>query len=306
MQIVREIPGSFDATEKLRDRHGETVSRPQSEVLDRRTQREVGRIALTLGLAVREERIRRRLTLNDVAKLSGIGLTTVHDVETGRVGSLETYVRLAGALRLRAEFELADPRRREPLARRAADPVHAAMGEAEAAHFRELGLAVGLDEPFQHFQFAGRADLVVWSPEAAALLHIENRTRFPDLQESIGAFNAKRAYLGGHLAERVGVRRWRSETHVIAALWSAEVLHALRCHAASFASVCSSPVEPFASWWRGDPPTSGRASVLVVLDPREGGRRDRRRWLAMDEIANVRPRYRDYADAVDLLHIGGR
>jgi transcriptional regulator with XRE-family HTH domain len=173
---------------------------------------------VTLGLALREERIRRRLTLSVVAKLAGVGLTTVHDIEAGELGSLETYVRLADALRLRAEFGLEDPRRREPLTRRAADPVHAVMGEAEAAHLRAIGFAVGLDEPFQHYQFAGRADLVAWSAEHAALLHIENRTRFPDLQDALGSFNAKRRSLGAEMAERAGIALWRSETHVMAAL----------------------------------------------------------------------------------------
>ena len=259
---------------------------------------------MTLGLALREERIRRRLTLSVVAKLAGIGLTTVHDIESGEVGSLETYVRLADALRLRAEFELADPRRREPPARRAADPVHAAMGEAEAAHLRAMGLAVGIDEPFQHYQFAGHADVVAWSAEHAALLHIENKTRFPDLQDAFGSFNAKRHYLGAKLAERAGVARWRSETHVIVALWSGEVLTELRTHAASFASVCPYPPAAFESWWRGEPPTSGRRSILVAFDPAEGQRRDRRRWLGLGELAGARPRYRDYTDSVALLRVG--
>jgi hypothetical protein len=39
---------------------------------------------------------------------------------------------------------------------------------------------------------------------------IENRTRFPDFGETAGAFNAKRAYLGAALAERVGISRWAS------------------------------------------------------------------------------------------------
>ena len=264
------------------------------------------RLTLTLGLAVREERLRRRMTLAALAELSGVGLTTVHDIEAGRMGSLETYTRLADALRLRAEFELANPGRREPLNRRAADPVHATMGEAEAAHFRALGFRVGLDEPFQHYQFAGRGDVAVCSVERRALLHIENRTRFPDLQDAFGSFNAKFSYLGAELAERAGVGRWRSETHVIAALWSGEVLHSIRTHRASFASVCPDPVDAFEVWWRGEPPEIGRRSILVVFDPAEVQRCDRRRWLAIDDLAGARPRYRDYADAVDLLGLGGR
>jgi hypothetical protein len=102
------------------------------------------------------------------------------------------------------------------------------------------------------------------------------------------------------------VGRWRSETHVIAALWSGEVLHAIRTHAASFASVWPDPIDAFEAWWRGEPPEAGHRSRLVVFDPAEGRRSDRRRWIALDELADARPRYRDYADAVELQRLGGR
>lgn len=268
--------------------------------------RDLARIAVGLGAAVREERRRRGLSLRNVARAAGVALGTAHAVEAGRICSLDTYVRLADALRLNAEFQLVDPRRREPATRRAEDPVHAAMGEAEAALLRGLGYKVGIDEPFQHFQFAGRADLVAWSPERRAFLHIENRTRFPNLQEAFGSFNAKRSYLGAELAARAGVDRWRSETHVIAALWSAEVLHTLRKHEASFASVCPDPSTAWGAWLGGDPPPTGRESILVIFDPAEGRRRDRRRWVGANELLGVRPRYRDYADAVELLGLGDR
>jgi hypothetical protein len=85
-----------------------------------------------------------------------------------------------------------------------------------------------------------------------------------------------------------------------------EVLHSIRTHAASFASVCPDSVDAFEAWWRGEPLETGHRSILVVFDPAEGRRRDRRRWLAIDELAGERPRYRDYADAVELLRLGGR
>jgi hypothetical protein len=256
-----------------------------------------------LGRGIREERRRRRLSVRDVSRLANVGLATVHAAETGVVCSLGTYVRLAEALHLHAEFELADPRRREPLTRRAADPVHAAMGEAEATHLRGLGFTVGIDEPFQHYQFAGRADLVAWSTERAALLHIENRTRFPNIQDSFGSFNAKRSYLGPELAARAGIERWHSETHAVVALWSAEVLRTLRCHRSSFASVCPDPEDAFEAWWRGDPPAIGRRSILLLFDPIEALRRGRRRWAVLRDLAGVRPRYRDYADAVAAIQL---
>ena len=148
------------------------------------------------------------------------------------------------------------------------------MGEFEAGHLVPYGFIVGIDEPYQHYQFAGRGDVVAWDLAARALLHIENRTRFPDLQETAGTFNAKRAYLGAALAQRLGIRGWSSETHVIAALWSAEVLHALRLRPASFRSLCPDPADAFAAWWAGKPPIRGATSSLVVLDPLATGRQE--------------------------------
>jgi hypothetical protein len=159
-----------------------------------------------------------------------------------------------------------------------------------------------MDEPYQHYQFSGRADLVAWNLDAAALLHIENRTRFPDFQDMAGAFNAKRAYLGRVLAERIGIRRWASETHVIAALWSSEVLHAIRMRSNSFKSLCPDAPNDFAGWWAGQPPHTGRSAALVVLDPLAEGRQ--RPFIGLEEALVARPRHRGYADVVAKLLAG--
>jgi hypothetical protein len=166
-----------------------------------------------------------------------VSVQVIYLIEAGRPASPEAVIRLATTLGLRLEVQLVDPRRRDR-PQRPADPVHSAMGEVEARRLRELGRPVGVDEPYQHYQFAGRADVVSWDLDARALLHIENRTRFPDFGEMAGAFNAKRAYLGAALAERVGISRWASETHIIAALWSSEVLHAIRLRPESFRALC--------------------------------------------------------------------
>lgn len=118
-----------------------------------------------------------------------------------------------------------------------------------------------------------------------------------------GSYNAKRAYLGRVMAERIGIRGWTSETHVIAALWSAEVLHALRLRTESFRSICPDSVESVVDWWDGALPPAGHRSVLVVLDPLSGGRQ--RAFVGLDHALTVRPRYRGYADAASAI-IGGR
>lgn len=267
--------------------------------------REPDRLLVEIGSAVREERKRRGLTLRALASLAGLDGSTVHYVETGRSASLESWVRLSRALRLRVEVRLLDPRRRELGHTRAEDPVHASLGEIEVVRLRAMGFEVAIDEPFQHYQFAGRADVVAWSRERAALLHIENRTQFPNLQEAFGSFNAKKAYLGPELATRAGVPRWLSETHVMVALWSAEVLHEIRLHRASFESVARDSESWFAAWWRGEPRLAGRRSILVVFDPLEWGRRDRRRWIDLDSLAPAKPRYAGYAEALTALRRAG-
>ena len=123
---------------------------------------------------------------------------TVSGVEAGRQASLDTYARLAVALGLTLDVVLGDRRRRTPL--EPSDLVHAAMGELEARWLTVHGYELALDRPYQHYQFAGRADVLAWTREPARLLHIENRTRFPDLQSAAGSYNAKREYLAAVVA----------------------------------------------------------------------------------------------------------
>lgn len=107
--------------------------------------REIARIAALFGDAVRNERRQRKVTLRALATASGLGRATIADVEAGRPATLDTYVRVASVLRLRADLRLVDPRRRDGAADRQRDVVHAAMGEAQVAHFLELGCQVRID-----------------------------------------------------------------------------------------------------------------------------------------------------------------
>ncbi len=223
--------------------------------------------------------------------------------ETGEKASLEMIAGLARALRLDIELEIVDRQRRERVTARQGDPVHAAMGEFEVRLLGAHRYPVAVDEPYQHYQFAGRADVVAWDMESLAMLHVENRTQFPNVQDSLGSYNAKRAYLGRVLAERLGIPGFRSETHAIICLWSAEVLHSLRLHAATFRATCPDPPERIATWLDGQPPTRGKSSSLVVLDPFATGRQ--RRWVDLETaLASARPRYSGYADAAERARGG--
>jgi hypothetical protein len=175
------------------------------------------------------------------------------------------------------------------------------MGELEARALARPGRTIAIDEPYQHYQFAGRADLLAW--DNRNLLHIENRTQFPNLQDAAGSWNAKRQYLARAMADRLdlGPGGWRSVTHVMACLWSAEVLHAIRLRRATFAALCPDPPDAFEAWLRGDEPSEGVASTLVVLDPLVPFGSRRRTVAAATEPPVLDPRYRGYADAAEAL-----
>jgi hypothetical protein len=253
-------------------------------------------------MVAREERLRRHWPLREVARRADLSVSFVHGIEHGRPASLAAYVAVAAALGLEPAFELVDPRRRRSVAGHE-DPVHAAMGEAIAQRMGSVGMEVALDDPFQHYQFAGRADLLAWSIERRALLHVENKTRFPNIQEAFGSYNVKRRYLPAIAADRLGLRTgWDVVSNVVVALWSSEVLHAIRLHPSSFRAVCPDPASTFGDWWSGEPPReSGVTSSLILFDPIGGGRSDRRRYVGLEEADNVRSRYRGYADALEAL-----
>jgi len=261
---------------------------------------ELHRASVAFGDAVRDCRRARGWSVAELAERAGVSRDLVYRIEAGQPASSDAGARVAVALGRRLELGLVDPRRRPGTGRDLErDLVHSAMGEFEARHLRALGLAVGIDEPYQHYQFAGRADLVAWDLDTRALLHIENRTRFPDFQEMAGAYNAKRAYLAASIGVRLSVRRWESETHVIAALWSSEVLHALRLRSESFRSICPDDATAFEAWWAGAPAPSGSSSSLIVLDPLASRRE--RAFAAFADVPRVRPRHRGYAEAAARL-----
>jgi transcriptional regulator with XRE-family HTH domain len=269
----------------------------------------VRRLRVEIGIAVRSERRARAVSLRELAEAAGVDPTTVHNVEVAEPASLEVLQRVSTALGLELRVEIAPARRGGVV--RVEDPVHAAMGEIEAAHFGSaafaaMGVHTNLDVPFQHYQHAGRADFLAWTEAPARLLHVENRTQFPNIQAALGSFNAKRAYLGAELGSRLGVGRWQAEAHVIVALWSAETLHSLRLRAATWRAACPD-AGSFEAWWRGDLSNlAGVRSEIVVWDPLAGGHRDRRRWAGLDDLATIRPRYRDYRDGLEALRSAQR
>ena len=115
----------------------------------------------------------------------------------------------------------------------------------------------------------------------------------------MGTFTAKRAYLGPVLAERLGMLKWRSETHVLALAWTADVLHTLRLRTETFRSTAPDHPDLFTRWWRGDAVPPGITSTLVVLDPIAAGRQPM--WVGLDDCLRARPRHHGYADLATAL-----
>jgi hypothetical protein len=183
------------------------------------------------------------------------------------------------------------------------DFVHGAMGETMARVLASPRRTLAIDEPYQHYQFAGRADVAARDLAGRHLLHVENRTRFPNLQEAAGAYNAKRQYLPRALADRLqlGPRGWYSVTHVMACLWTSEVLHVLRLREATFTALAPDPPDPFVAWLAGGQPPDGVTSSLVLLDPVVPIGSRRRTIAPLAEVRRLDPRYLGCAEVAAAL-----
>jgi transcriptional regulator with XRE-family HTH domain len=261
-------------------------------------------ICAALGAQVRAARVRRRWTTERLALETGISRSLVYLVERGDPTTIETYARFAAALGLRLEVCLVDPRTKARPGR-AEDPVHAAIVEALAARYAVQGRLVGADEPFQHFQFAGRADLTAVDQVGADLIHHEVKTAIPNVGELAGAWNVKRQYLAQALSERHAFRGgFRSVAHVLTIAWTADCLHALRLRGATIRSLGPDAPDAFARWWDGARPVAaGTTSTVVVFDP--VGRLRAPAWAPLDDLGTLRPRHRGYADLLrELRNIG--
>ena len=252
------------------------------------------------GARVREIRLHRQWTTARLAQEAGISREMVYRVERGEPASIETLARLGAGLGLRLEMTFEDPRGKGRPAR-AQDPVHAAIVELLAARYAAHGRIVAVDEPFQHYQFAGRADLAVVDRAGPDLLHHEVKTAIPNVGELAGAWNVKRQYLAGVLAERHGVRGgFRSVTHVLTIAWTAECLHLVRLRMATIRALGPDSADAFGAWWDGSRPRApGVTATAILLDPI--GRPRAPAWVGLDGARTVRPRHPGYAGLLEAL-----
>lgn len=134
---------------------------------------ELDRLCHRLGAALRAARHARGWTLSHVAEAAALSRSAVARLECGQPGGLLTYLRIADALGLRLTCELTAL----ATALEVEDAVHAVMGEIQARRFGTGSREVLIDEPYQHFRFAGRGDLVVVDRQRRAIAHSELQQR---------------------------------------------------------------------------------------------------------------------------------
>jgi transcriptional regulator with XRE-family HTH domain len=260
---------------------------------------ELDRLCRRLGAAIRTSRQAHGWSTQQVAHAAGLSRSAVTRLESGKAGGLVTYQRIADVLGLRLTWELTSL----ATTLEAEDAVHAVMGEVQARRFATGTRRVLVDEPYQHFRFAGRGDLVVVDRGAAAIHHSENKTRIVNVGELSGSFNAKCRWLSGDVAERNGIRRIRSETHTLVLLWSEEVLAVARSLGRTLRALGPDGADPFGAWWDGSP-LAGVHRGLVVFDPIDRGT-SQPQWVSLEDALDARPRYRGYADAFHELRAAG-
>src|SRR5689334_12789198 len=90
----------------------------------------VNRLSADFGRMVRDARLARKWSTQQLADAAGLSRTRLYEIERGETPTPEASIRLASALGLRLEWSLVDPRRRAQ--RQRSDVVHSAMGEFEA------------------------------------------------------------------------------------------------------------------------------------------------------------------------------
>ncbi len=258
------------------------------------------RIAVRFGERIQNRREERRWTLAVLAKAARLSIGLVHKIDAGQPGSIDSYARLATALGLDL-FDSGDQSRGSDDTHRDQDPVHAAMGEVEAKHLRRLGYVVRMDEPYQHFRFAGRADSWpgTWGAAPSCISRTERASRTSRTRSAVTTESA-----------RTSVACWPSVSGSPKGGAARRMRSSRSGHPRSFeACACASN----RSWpsvrtmSRSSPhggqanPAAGRHTTLVILDPVDFGRRDQASFIGLADLGRAEPRYTGYAEAVATL-----
>lgn len=167
-----------------------------------------------LGAAIRFLRIRRRWRQSDLARRAGCSQSAVSRIERGHLGSvrLDTIRAVAAALDMRLDLV---GRWRAGDLDRMLSSAHSALHEDVARRLGGLGGWESAPEvPFSSFGERGAIDILAWHPASRALLVIEFKTEFVDLNELLATLDRKRrlaaeiARQRGWLREATSVSVW--------------------------------------------------------------------------------------------------
>jgi transcriptional regulator with XRE-family HTH domain len=149
----------------------------------------------------------------DLAAHAGTSREMVSRIERGRIEgltlrSLDTIAAtLGGSLYIEVRW------RGEQLDR-LMDAAHAAVQEMAVGHLREVSWRVEVEVSFNWYGERGRVDAVAFHSDTRALLVVEVKVRFGDIQDTLGKLDVK-TRLGRQLARQLG---WPEPARVIPCL----------------------------------------------------------------------------------------
>jgi transcriptional regulator with XRE-family HTH domain len=158
-----------------------------------------------LGRIVRTVRLHLRLTQLALSARCGVSQPRISRMERGLADTmpLADLERIARALDIRLSI---DAWWRGGNLPRLLDSVHARLAEYVVGQLRAVGWEVIVEYTFNRFGERGSVDIVAWHQGRRALLLIEVKSRFTDLQEMLATFARKLRIVPSMLAEQNG---WR-------------------------------------------------------------------------------------------------
>ena len=143
-----------------------------------------------LGRIFRTVRVHLGLTQRELAARCGVSQSRVSRAERGLADTmpLTDLERIARALDIRLAI---DAWWRGGDLPRLLDSAHARIVEYVVGRLRALSWVILVEYTFNHFGERGSVDIVAWHPGRRALLLIEVKSRFSDLQEMLATFARK-------------------------------------------------------------------------------------------------------------------
>ena len=160
---------------------------------------------VAVGRMVRDLRVARNLRQVDVAGRAGVSRETVSRLERGLVDGM-TVASLRAVSRALEMPSIVTLGWRTPELDRMRDRVHAAMVEAMSRILVDAGWQITAESGFNHYGERGSADILAWHRARLAILIVETKSRFGDLQDTLAALDRKRRVLPIEFEKRFG---WR-------------------------------------------------------------------------------------------------